>query len=295
MGITNFDIVDANDHSVNGESLIPITTYITKTVAAVGDSPGVSDFDTFEEALVWVSKNRVKGTGRVTLSLADGEHHISEVHGAFSEIIIIKNMDLIIESASSDKTLCLITTVPDSTLSTTYFLQFWFSKIAMFNITINLNANGNSAIRCYSFISLFYSSIGWFEDCTFMYLENAIQVIDHSSANVKNVVISNSGTSALRATRNCRMVVEGTVTIDSMPRGIYIESCCDLTIRANAVVTISNCTTNGIRIFQSRVTTSETGTLTFVTNTADTNMTLNEIQYDGSFITDGTSALSFKV
>lgn len=128
-----------------------------------------------------------------------------------------------------------------------------------------------------------------------MYLENAIQVIDHSSANVKNVVISNSGTSALRATRNCRMVVEGTVTIDSMPRGIYIESCCDLTIRANAVVTISNCTTNGIRIFQSRVTTSETGTLTFVTNTADTNMTLNEIQYDGSFITDGTSALSFKV
>lgn len=36
------------------------------------------------------------------------------------------------------------------------------------------------------------------------------------------------------------------------------------------------------------------GTITFTNNTADTNIPLNEIQYDGSFICNGTAALSFK-
>jgi hypothetical protein len=57
-------------------------------------------------------------------------------------------------------------------------------------------------------------------------------------------------------------------------------------------LTISNAF-NGIEVSASSHVSLE-GTTTMTGNTTDYNVVVNEIQYDGSYIANGTSAMSFK-
>lgn len=293
MAITNFDIIEANDITVNGNSAVPIRESIELTVAADGDPAGVDDFDTFEEAVAWASTQSTAGSSSVTLLLADGQHIISDIHTDSNEAYNISDITLFFKSASEDKSLCTITLATGSLAEYLWFTVFYRSKVAFENITVDPQANGSATAKLTTWFNVFENSTLYVTGSTLTNMQQAVFCLDGGQAIISNTEISYCSTAGIRLTRDCFIQLENTITIDNCARGIYIESLSRGQVYYTGAVTISNSSVDAIRIFQSTFT-AGTGSFTLTTNTEDTNIPINEIQYDGTYISDGTAALTFK-
>lgn len=94
---THFNKVEANDFSVNGNTIVTITEDTTKTVGAG------KDFGTLVEAMAWVNTQTTKYPAKITLTLDDGTHEAAD-----GVTLYITGVNLVITSAGGVAANCTI-------------------------------------------------------------------------------------------------------------------------------------------------------------------------------------------
>lgn len=253
----------------NFEEIYPITESVTKTVAADGDPAGVQDFDDFDTAMTWACGQAING-GQITLELQDGTHYTNDFNDASTRhrsTYVVSHNDIFIESASSDQNVCTIT-LPAS-IAKDWYTVFKVSQgeLVFSYVTIDLAAGGNTASSEKTNISKATTAGNiYFSRCN---LSNASQLMNTSSMCIAGMYqcICDNVYSALTLDGNSYADIYGTTQIincRSTGGAIAVTDSSSLTIDANTI---------------------------FSGNAADTNIPLNEIQPDGSYITDGTVPL----
>jgi hypothetical protein len=265
-------------------------TYIdsdtTYTVAADGTAPGTYDFDDFETAVRFLTTiTTTKGNPRIILELEDGLHLIQSKYSDFTENMSIRGLDLEITSASSDKTLCTITLAPDA-LATYYWFSFCHNgTTSITDITIDPTLNGNTG----AWILAFFAAAGNHHD----YYNNVVinhtdglACFDLSSMSINNTELYNCRNTGVAVRRMSFIEFGGTNIIDNCRRGVYIESKSHGHIFNSGSLDVRNNNITGIRLFESTFVAS--GSLSFSGNAEDSNIPLNEIQHDGTYIDDGS-------
>lgn len=264
---TNFDIVEAaNGFKVDGENF-PITTVVTKTV---GSTVG-NDFPLFHDAMTWACKQVTKGRGKVRLLLDDGTHILGEPD-EFDQnewLYYSVTSHIGIEGASGDKTLCTIT------MSPTDDGDQWPT-------VVGINSGGFLSASYVTF-DMGAGLYPYPENVSLGYANEACTMYSCTFEDMAVTFWGNNGNVTINTCliNNCVTGVQG----HAVGMNCLI-----------ATTTISNCTT-GISISPGNWSSNNVIRLkavTFTTNTANTDVTINEIQYDGSVIVNGTSALSFK-
>lgn len=238
-----------------------ITESTTKTV---GEG---KDFETLHLAFRWI-ENITQPGGFVILSIDDGVHVLGG-EGEFDEdwwtYYAFNEKHLYIESASGNKDNCIITLNSyDDDDNYPAIIQSQYCDIYFKNVTIDIAAAGYPYPINVDF--------GYFTMTT-------MQLIDVDFKNCAGIY-----------TQNQSYILGMRLTIDGCDKGIWNTNS---TFDLRSGITIQNCN-EGIYVYRSGKCIADSGNITFTNNTADTNIPLNEIQYDGSYISDGTGALSFK-
>jgi len=254
----------------------PITTLVTKTVAADGDPSGVNDFDDFHSAMKWVEKQTTTGSGTITLELNDGTHEVGEpdtlgtgLWGAYYTVSCL----VTIISASSDPALCTITMPATDDGGGVWPVMF---------------ASGRGAVLSLAAITIDPSvnSYPYPEKVT------VVTATQSSSVTLQDGAIVQNASRAVYMWDSASVLLMSCL-IDSCARGVWADlSSKIVTLPFAGTNTISNCTDTAITAVHSS--TAHIAGITFTGNASDTHSPINEIQYDGSYISDGAAALSFK-
>ena len=257
------DVAHHNLRILKNKNDLVITETVTKTVGAG------KDFETLHEALKWLETIRTIGPGYVYLSLDDGTHTLGG-SGTFNEdewsYYVLKGIQAGIGGASGDKTKVTIT------LDAYDDGDNWPSMFALYSCHMFIqDVTIDTALGGYPYAGNV--------DIIMAYTQSSVQC---SRADLKNgleSVIPYSGSIA-----NYYQCV-----VDNFDSGLYTWGG-----RVKATqTTISNCDTAlYVSTKEPSIITMDNCTLT--ANTADSNVPLHEIQYSGSYITNLTSALSFK-
>ena len=233
-----------------------IRTSITKTVGVGKDFPDINS------AAEWI--HTIKQTaGHITILLDDGVHIFTDTPIiSFEQVRFMSflNKQVSIKSSSGIPANCSISA--SGTLGGFFGGMFSAtnSVVSIDNVTFDVTLGGLLSTQPLSAI------VG---------TNSSIQMIN---------CITNGGMGVA--------AIGGSINvIDSVFDGCLIAVSTD----TNASVvdtTISNSLMNGVTSNRARVVLDN---VTFTANTADTNIPLNEIQYDGSYISTNDTALSFKV
>ena len=272
----------------NFTELYPIPEDVTYTVAADGDPAGVDDFDSLDLALTFLDSPSITTASKITFELNDGVHLMESAY-SFSN----KRFEL--KSASSNKSLCTVSRTAGS--SATEFIRMIDCVVNCYSITFDCTVGGG-ADKSFSSILSCHSTNIEVASCDFKSSNFPIQLLKNSYAYVYTSTIDNCfyGISA-QFDSVCELV--GTVTINACNYGIHAEATgkvfASYFAGLNANITVSNCTWVGINaVHGGQVSLVSTIPPTLTGNTLDTNIPLNEIQYNGGYISDGTGPLSFK-
>lgn len=266
-----------------------IDSDVTYTVAADGTAPGTHDFDDFETAVRFLTTiTTTKGNPRIILELEDGQHLIQSKYSDFTQTMSIRGLDFEITSASSDKTLCTITLAPDA-LDTYYWFSFCHNgTTSITDITIDPTLNGNTGAWILSFFTATSNHHDYYNNVVVNHTDG-LACFDLSSMSVNNTEIYNCRNSGVAVRRMSFIEFGGTNIIDNCRRGVYIESKSHGHVFSSGSLDVRNNDITGIRLFESTFVAS--GTLTFSGNAEDSNIPLNEIQHDGTYIDDGSGTV----
>lgn len=263
MGNTHF----SGPLFVGGYQVYPtITSTVTKTVGAG------KDFETLLAAMTWATAQITSHAGLIVLSLDDGIHEVgepSDFNTTYWAYHVVANT-LTIESASGVTANCSITlpSTDDGDQYPTLFTSVHKGSLLLKEVTIDPSLNGYP----------YSTSVG------------PVSINDGRLILSKSVI--KNADYAVYAWGYGKVEYQNTL----------IESC-DVALSAGLHSTIAviwggspsaeikNCTT-GVSVTESSV--ANVSNLTFTTNTADTSIPLNEIQYDGSYITNEQAALTLK-
>lgn len=266
MGITNFDTIRAENGFKTGDTDFPTSQTTEKTIGAG------KDFETLREALNWQNTLVQGQVGYIIFTLDDGVHYIGELTDfndwawTYHQI----RMDTTFKSASGDKSLCTI--VPPADDDGDNYPPL-FSVSACFvnftDITLSASVGGSTGANKVSCVYVNNGAGCQFNNCDLYDFDDAIYAFSNSHVNL--IEYSSKGFIVDGCTRAVVVVGGSTTFIDS-------------------AVVLSN---NALGIYtQDAGACVSKGTMT--TNTQDYTGTINEIQYDGSYVTNGTSAMSFK-
>lgn len=250
--------------NLNFEECYPITTTVTKTVGAG------KDFETFHEAMVWACNTTIAGAGNIDLLLDDGTHVIpmdalDEYWWAF---YTFRNNNIGITGASHNKANCIITLegVDDGDREPGIFQLLGTAHLWLAYITLDVGAGGYP----------YPESVGvaWCSEASKVSIVHA-DIVCGSPIWVGDIAIALVGSSILTGSQiGLETILGGT---------IHISGPTELKNFATGIKA-----TLGGRVRQSA------GVVTFTNCITDTNIPLNQIQYDGSYISNGAAALSFK-
>lgn len=233
---------------------------VTKTVGTG------KDFETLHEAFRWIETLTAVGDGWVELQLDDGTHVLGG-EGQLNEWVwayyVFKDISINIIGASGNKANCIITQDGFDD-GDNWGAMFSVSNASMFSkdVTYDFAVGGYPYSHHTDF---FYTTLTGsyvrFRDST---IKNMLSVYANGSyINVFNVLIDNL-VDGIGCSNSYVDVVNSTIT-----------NCSKATYTVGGKIVLSN--------------------VTLTTNTANGNIPFNEIQYDGSLITDKSGALSFKV
>lgn len=256
MAITNFDTVEADDYQVDGKSIIPITSPVTIEVGAG------KEYETFHAAMVWATSQVTNNNGRIAIRLPGGTHEALANYYIYNTSISIYSEESVIitlrSTASSNKK--MFTVKETGSLS--------FSEV-----TIDPAENGYA-----------YSST-----VTILTVEDSAQVA-LSASTLKNCA---TGLSISTSGKVDLLQLGADLFFTNCTTGIYLTGMNATAVipGASGYVNISSCTT-GINVYEGARCLVLDANLSG--NTADYGTPLNEIQYDGSYISDGTAALTLK-
>ena len=240
------------------EDITPITESVTKTVAADGDPAGVMDFDTFHEAMLWVCASVAAG-GKIKLELEDGIHYTGGASAwGISKLYSMTGNDVTIASASGNRDDCTITVPADT--PTGYIGLFSIKNggsLYVSDITTDLTLGGAADV----------SELGTF---------NAQYI---GTLDLYNVNMKNAGYAPIECFYKS-YVFANSCTIDGAAYGVqvqgdgyfYLYQC-----------TISNASGQGVWISRAY---GHVNSPTMTDNAEDYSIPLNEIQTDGSYISD---------
>jgi len=259
---TNFDSIDvANGYKLNGVS-VPVTEHITVTVG--------TDFDTFAEAMTWAVNIPTEGSGIIDISLPAGTHLMPEP-SAFDdwEWAYFKVTNNLLITGAAEATTFI--TMPDTDDGDNWPAMFSVvgGFLRMSEVTVD------PSLGSYPYpenVAPGYGVRGGkiqCESCTFSSGNGAPYGGDAGYVFMYQCVIGDNATG-----------------LDVYGAGsMLLQSC-----------TIQNCTTAGIAIPTGKGNGPQVNlhTVTFTNNTADTNVPINQIQYNGGRIANGEAALSFK-
>lgn len=249
-----------NDLKKNTQDLV-ISEEVIKTVGTD------KDFATIDEAFNWLDKIIMSG-GKITLILDDGIHIMDSERLEYSDpiIIFLFNKSIEIKSESGIKENCTLAVKYNESIETG-------------SITIGIFLVQNSKLKL-SDLTLDYTIDG---------LSPGLQVLNaaalQSDVAFDNVVVKNGmgiflSNNAYSHLNDC--------LIDSCMFGLATES--GKGIVKNS--TIQNCLVAGVSAHSGGNIILDN--VTFSGNTQDTEIPLNEIQYDMSVVSDKTGPLSFK-
>lgn len=258
----NFDTVNENV-----SKLQPITDSYTAEVG-VG-----KDFELFHDAMVWVMKQATTGNATITLILDDQTHYIGEpsdfLTWYFWTYYTVQSA-VLIKSASGNPALCKITmpATNDWDMWPGIFTATGGGFLTLEKITIDPALGG------------------------YPYPNHVAAVVaSNATARLSTAIVENAGSGAQAYNGGYFGIYNS--TINACETGISLNSgskCVDTS--GSKVSTISG-NILGISCTNGSVVTLNDST-TFSGNTTDTNIPINQIQYDGACIADTTAALSFK-
>jgi hypothetical protein len=258
--------------NLNFEECYPITTKVTKTVGAG------KDFETFHEAMLWATRVPTTGHGAINLRLDDGVHvgkyaDFDPFHYSFYNV---KNW-LVIESASGNRANCTIT-MEGATPSGMWLYFFGVSRgghLTLYQVTLDISLDGKVGAMSED-IAVYADSNARFRayDCV-MKAYRPVYIDVNSYGDISTCTLT-AGT----ATSGFAVgAFEGSVVkVDALTiLGGYQGLRCD----------------TAARMFYGGA--GGAGQVTFagITN-ANTSIPLNQIQYDGRYISTAVAALSFK-
>lgn len=258
--------------NLNFEECFPITQPVTKTVGAG------KDFETFHEAMLWASNRATIGQGAIWLSLDDGIHvaggdggQAVELGDSLTYYMITNN--LLIASASEDKANCTITTPDYADDADAGPTLFWITggELILANITIDFAAGEAT-----------YPERGW-----------GVYIASGNFRPVNVDILCGvplylygpaSGCYAYNLSLSAAVLDEDYSAL-TVQAGAYMEASQLEILTGDVGVTMH---TGG------RLLVPDPGNLVIGGGvTLNRNIPLNQIQYDGSYISTG-SALSFK-
>jgi len=249
------------------ETSVPITEAVEKTVAADGDPAGVKDFDNLHDALKWAELQTYTKGGEVILSLEDGNHiiggegRLDDYNWAY---YVFTRASVVLVGASGDKSLCTIT-LDGWDDGDQWACMFILRSAAILfeNVTVDLGAD------------------------LYPYPENVSLVWGYDSSNFTCTTSTLEDFAGLWFDSGCTVNLFGSV-IDGGAG--YFEIMGNGTNGYALSSTFQNFTTTAIAVGNG-ATMCLDGTTTFTGNGSDTNIPLNEIQPDGSYITNKTVPL----
>lgn len=262
---TNFDIVDAeNGFKINGTEF-PLTSPITKTIGTG------KDFATLRLALDWLDTVSATGKGSVIFTLDDGTHSMGEPsdfddwNWTYANI----NVPTSFQAAGGVAANCIVT-LPSTDDGDNY--PPYFSITTFCNFSDMSFSSGAGSYPYPSHASFCYVIGGGqiqMNNCVVEDFDDGVYI----NGGAYGAVVEYSGKG---------------FTIDNCVRGVACFN--GAFVHIDSGVVISNCTTGIACSLGGRVYSKATMT----TNTADQTGTINVIEYDGSHVTNGTSAMSFK-
>lgn len=259
------------------ERCLPHNSSYTYRVGAGGD------IATFHEAMTWACNIPVTNGITITLELLDGDHVIGKpsTWKDPNTVYGIHGRTIRIYSDSGDPTLCKLSFPADdggdvwpTVFVASHGAYFYFSKIGF-----DPSDNGYPYPTQVSLASAYYGSLVWLSSPAI----NGIYQVGKAAANSELVwrtlltdTVSNIGGLFFQISENSYgwvYVQTGSLTLNTVGKAFVASNGCKMIIP------------------------SANMTLTSVTTPYETNgtvATLRQIDYDGSFITDESGALSFK-
>lgn len=240
-----------------------ITEPTTKTVG-VG-----KDFETLHEALRWAEMLAFSHEGTLILSLDDGTHVLGgdgELQDWEWAYYVFTNAKIRLLSASSNKANCIITQDPFDDGDNWAAMFCGYTTVLTFDsVTVDFAIGGYPYSEHTDLHWCYSSSTTTIQSSTIKNVGYGLLSYSSSSAQTTNTVFD-----------NCEVGLSN--------YGGFLSA-------SNAIISNNNM---GVEASLSAGNYTTLNNPTFTSNTTDTNIPLNEIQYNGSYISDGTGALSFK-
>lgn len=239
-------------------------TVSTLTEKTVGTG---KDFETLHEGLIWAESVDIINIGEIRFTIDDGTHLLKSRDTA--DFYTFKDSNISFYAAEGASANCTISVDPTDT-NTSWMRLFKLSNTRVYMLYVDINITAGSTTYS-DYITIFDMRMGssvTAQICTFsnsykgFYLSDSTIQISHTS------IFDNFSS-------NCVQAVSGTVSIDSSTisnsnLGIYIAGSNFSGVNAN----INN--------------------VTFINNVEDTDIPINEIDYSGCYIADGTESLYHK-
>jgi hypothetical protein len=250
------------------EEIYPITEPVTKTVGAG------KDFETFHEAMTWACSTHTTGNGAITLTLDDGLHtptSKADFNSWWYAYYPINN-SMTINSASGNKANCIISLpVDDNGEDWPSLFLIHNGWLNIVNLTVDVTATGATQSA------------------------NVTVIHPHQGGTLSTWQVDIKGGYPIYATHTGAIALRRADLYADATRAAL--SLLDRTTAYAHTVTFAT-GAFGIKVYLSAVFSVDDdaiGSVTFAPALgANTNIPLNEIQYTGAYISDGTAALSFK-
>ena len=271
-----------------------ITTPVMKTVAsATSADPSAFDFSTLHDALRWVEKKQIFNAGTIALGLDDGMHYLGrqgpgEIDAASGSYYNFSNTNIALLSMSMSGN-CVLTMDPyDDGDAGPKIISAFNSILQFVGLVINEDAGGYlyplqvAFVTCYkTTVSVSMAMINGFYEAFSL---DAGSQLKASQLTIENI------DGAIRA-RNRSSIAATGMTIDGASSLIYGPILVD-----NSDIYISSGEIKnslyGVYTQQGGKAVLESVTLT--NNTNDANIPLNEIQYNGAYVSTANAPLTLK-
>lgn len=255
-----------------------LTGSITKTLAPTG-----GDFSTLQEVFQWIKDNNFT-EAHIRINVLSGTYAVTNVDGTLS-VPFGKNI-LSLEIFGENKTTCIFQYSTNTSYTT--FIEFNdCNYVHLYNITIQSITTGTRRDTGLTFSN---STYGFVDDC----IINGFYYGIFALRDAQGGVISSTLLGRVGAPTTLIWVASGAVfdiqdttldNVDNQGSGIYLSSEPTTLATVTSTVTIQNCNygmqiLGGVKIISNR----EFSNIIFNNNNFNTNVPLNEMQFNGGFI-----------
>jgi hypothetical protein len=256
--------LEAAKHNIGtlmNKAKIGLTTYTVASEETLPEDLDNYDFKSFHEAMLWVESLELRTITRVKLKLADGTHLAKFEQerydaGAYNSIGCLYNIEVHtdLDGNNSDTSAVVVQSDPNDPNIADIGLGIFAGAVSSHYITLKNSHSGDRIDFIYTIAPLFIS------DTNFIGLKIYVPSKSFFLASVFE---------------NCQIYLIRPFNTD-----VFFNQCqFNNTASGTALTCQTRC------VMQS---------CTFSGNANDTNIPIDEIQYDGSFISTGTKQMTFK-